>query len=95
MEFFQTQDLFLKRKKKNNPKFRNAIAIRSLLKFNNDLNINSQNISLMLGGNCHLVLYPINKKNEINMVCILRNKKYDPENIKNLVEKKFYPKIWD
>ena len=42
----------------------------------------------MLGGNCHLVLYPINKKNEINMVCILRNKKYDPENIKNLLEKK-------
>ena len=84
--FSNTRSFF--EKKKNNPKFRNAIAIRSILKFNNDLNINSQNISLMLGGNCHLVFYPINKKNEINMVCILRNKKYDPENIKNLLEKK-------
>ena len=40
-----------------------------------------------MGGNTHIVLYPINKKKELNMVCIIRNKKYDPDNIKSLVER--------
>ena len=40
----------------------------------------------MLGSNSHIVFYPINKKKEINMVCIIRSKKYDPDNIKSLVE---------
>ena len=33
------------------------------------------------------MFYPINKKKELNMVCIIRSKKYDPDNIKSLVEK--------
>ena len=41
----------------------------------------------MMGGDTHIVLYPINKKNELNMVCIIRSKKYDPENIRSLVDK--------
>ena len=40
----------------------------------------------MLGSNTHIVLYPVNKKKELNMVCIIRNKKYDPDNIKSLIE---------
>ena len=41
-----------------------------------------------MGKNCHLVIYPINKNSELNLVCIIRDKKYDPKNIKNLIEKK-------
>ena len=73
-------------KKKNTPKFKKALAVRVILKSKLDLNVNEQNISLMMGGNTHIVFYPINKKKELNMVCIIRSKKYDPDNIKSLVE---------
>ena len=74
-------------KKKNEPKYTKALAVRLILKSKSELNINKQNISLLMGSNTHIVLYPINKKKELNMVCIIRNKKYDPNNIKSLVEK--------
>ena len=41
----------------------------------------------MMGKNCHLVIYPINKNKELNLVCILRHKKTHPDNIKTLLEK--------
>ena len=84
--FSNTKSFF--EKKKNEPKFKRALAVRTILKSKPELNINEKNISLMLGNNTHIVLYPINKKKELNMVCILRNKKYDPDNIKSLIEKK-------
>ena len=40
----------------------------------------------MMGNNCHLVIYPINKKKELNLVCILRHKKKDPD-VKILLDK--------
>ena len=40
----------------------------------------------MMGKNCHIVIYPINKNKELNLVCIIRDKKYDPDNIKSLVQ---------
>ena len=82
--FSNTRSFF--EKKKNMPKFKKALAVRVILKSKLDLNINEQNISLMMGGNTHIVFYPINKKKELNMVCIIRSKKYDPDNIKSLVE---------
>ena len=82
--FSSTRSFF--EKKKNQPKFKKALAVRVILKSKLDLNINEQNISLMMGGNTHIVFYPINKKKELNMVCIIRSKKYDPDNIKSLVE---------
>ena len=82
--FSNTRSFF--EKKKNTPKFKKALAVRVILKSKLDLNINEQNISLMMGGNTHIVFYPINKKKELNMVCIIRSKKYDPDNIKSLVE---------
>ena len=75
-------------KKKHAPKYKQALAVRVILKSKFELNINEENISLMLGSNTHIVFYPINKKKELNMVCIIRNKKYDPDNIKFLIEKK-------
>ena len=82
--FSNTRSFF--EKKKNIPKFKKALAVRVILKSKSELNISEQNISLMMGGNTHIVFYPINKKKELNMVCIIRSKKYDPDNIKSLVE---------
>jgi salicylate hydroxylase len=83
--FSSTRSFF--EKKKNEPKFKKALAVRVILKSKLDLNINEQNISLMMGGNTHIVFYPINKKKEFNMVCVIRANNYDPDNIKSLVEK--------
>ena len=74
-------------KKKNEPKFKKAIAIRTILKSKSELNIDEQRISLLMGNNCHIVVYPINKNKELNLVCIIREKKYEPENIKKLLDK--------
>ena len=83
--FSNTRSFF--EKKKNEPKFKEAVAIRTILKSKSDLMIDEENISLMMGKNCHVVIYPINKKKELNVVCIIREKKYDPDNIKSLVGK--------
>ena len=72
--------------KKNEPRFKKAIAARVILKSKSEFDINEENISLMLGSNSHIVLYPINKKKELNMVCIMRCKKYEPDNVKQLVK---------
>ena len=82
--FSNTRTFF--EKKKVEPKFKKAIAARLILKSKSELNVNEENISLMLGSNSHIVLYPVNKNKELNMVCIMRCKKYDPDNTKNLVQ---------
>ena len=84
--FSNTRSFF--EKKKNQPLFKKAIVVRLILKTKHNLNINEKNISLFMGSNLHLVIYPMNKKNELNLVCIIRDKKYDPDNVKSLIEKK-------
>ena len=83
--FSNTRSFF--EKKKNQPSFKKAIAMRLILKTKHNLDINEKNISLFMGSNLHLVIYPINKKNELNLVCVIRDKKYDPDNIKSLIER--------
>ena len=83
--FSNTRSFF--EKKKSQPSFKKAIAVRLILKTKHNLNINEKNISLFMGSNLHLVIYPINKKNELNFVCIIRDNKYDPDNIDSLIEK--------
>ena len=82
--FSNTRSFF--EKKKNEPRFKKAIAARVILNSKSEFDINDENISLMLGSNSHIVLYPINKKKELNMVCIMRCKKYEPDNVKQLVQ---------
>ncbi len=82
--FSNTRSFF--EKKKNEPRFKKAIAARVILKSKSEFDINEENISLMLGSNSHIVLYPINKKKELNMVCIMRCKKYEPDKVKQLVQ---------
>tara|TARA_B100000965_G_C19513426_1_gene722995 strand:- start:111 stop:1241 length:1131 start_codon:yes stop_codon:yes gene_type:complete len=83
--FSNTRTFF--EKKKNEPKFKKAIAIRTILKSKSELSIDEEKISLMMGKNCHIVIYPFNKNKELNLVCIIRDDKYDPDNIKSLVDK--------
>ncbi len=83
--FSNTRTFF--EKKKNKPVFKNAIAIRTILKSISGLEIDQSKVSLMMGKNCHLVIYPINKKKELNFVCILRHTKKDPDDIKILLDK--------
>ena len=83
--FSNTRTFF--EKKRNEPKFKNAVAIRTILKSKSTLNIDTEKISLLMGKNCHIVVYPINRNKELNLVCIIREKKYDPSIIKTLVEK--------
>ncbi len=83
--FSNTRSFF--EKKRNEPKFKKAIAIRTILKTNSDLKIDNGKISLMMGKNCHIVVYPLNKDKELNLVCIIRDKKYDPDNIKTLINR--------
>ena len=82
--FSNTRTFF--EKKKNKPVFKNAIAIRTILKSKSGLEIDQSKVSLMMGKNCHLVIYPINKKKELNFVCILRHRKKYPD-IKILLDK--------
>ncbi len=83
--FSNTRTFF--EKKKNEPKFKKAIAIRTMIKSNFDLDIDKDRISLFMGKNCHLVIYPVNKSKDLNLVCIVRDKKFDPSNIKDLINK--------
>ena len=82
--FSNTRTFF--EKKKNNPVFKNALAIRTILNSTSVLDIDQSKISLMMGKNCHLVIYPINKNKELNFVCILRHKKTNPHNVKTLLK---------
>ena len=83
--FSNTRTFF--EKNKNKPVFKNAIAIRAILKSTSGLDIDQSKVSLMMGKNCHLVIYPINKDKELNFVCILRHRRKDPDNIKILLQK--------
>ena len=83
--FSNTRSFF--EKKKIEPKFKKAIAIRTILKKKSELKINEEKISLMMGKNCHIVIYPLNKSKELNLVCIIRDKKYDPDNIRPLINR--------
>jgi len=77
-------------KNKNIPKFKNAIAIRTILKSKNNLNIDEKNINLIMGSNAHLVVYPVNSKNELNLLCIIRHKSFNPDSIKDLINRKLF-----
>ena len=94
--FSNTRSFF--EKQKMEPKFKKAVAARVILNSKSELNINEENISLMFGNNSHIVLYPINKKKELNLVCIMRCKEYDPDNTKRLIKEtilKQNPKLKD
>ena len=68
------------------PNYYGAIAIRTQVKAQDISNLNSNNISLIMGSDAHLVLYPTNQRKEINLVCIIRRKSEDNDTIKKILE---------
>jgi len=70
------------------PIYYGAIAIRALVKAQDVYNFNSNNISLIMGSDSHLVLYPINQNKELNLVCIIRKKSENNGDIKTILENK-------
>jgi len=68
------------------PNYYGAIAIRTQVKAQDISNLNSNNISLIMGSDAHLVLYPTNQRKEINLVCVIRKKSEDKNSIKKILE---------
>ena len=68
------------------PSYYGAIAIRKQIKTQDIFNLDSNNISLIMGSDAHLVLYPINRTKELNLVCVIRKKLKDNDSIKTILE---------
>jgi len=68
------------------PIFYGAIAIRTQIQNKFISNFTSQNISLVMGSNAHLVLYPINQSKELNLVCVIRKKSESNGDMKIILE---------
>jgi len=68
------------------PNYYGAIAIRSQVRAEEISNLNSNNLSLIMGTDAHLVLYPVNKQKEINLVCIIRKKFEENDSIRQILE---------
>ena len=67
-----------------------AVAIRTQIDNKDINNFDTNNISLIMGSNAHLVLYPVNQKKEINLVCIIKKKLKEENSIKNILENTIY-----
>jgi len=76
-------------KKKIEPNYFGAVAIRTLISPDNASFMNFNNISLIMYPKAHIVLYPVNKQQEINVVCIIRKKLGNKESDKQILEKTF------
>jgi len=68
------------------PNYHGTIAIRAQIKTQDISNLDSNNISLIMGSDAHLVLYPTNQRKEINLVCIVRKKSENDDSIKMILE---------
>ena len=74
-------------KKTIEPIYNGSIAIRTIIKSPEDLDYENKNISLIMFPNAHIVIYPINKKNELNVVCIVRQKSLQNKDIHSIIKK--------
>ena len=72
------------------PNYYGAIAIRKTIKTQDISNFNQNNISLIMGSDAHLVLYPVNQHEESNLVCIIRKKNENCEDIKKILDKTIF-----
>ena len=60
--------------KKFQPNYPGSIAVRTKVEAKDIEDFSAENISLIMGSNFHLVLYPINTQKEFNLVCIIKQK---------------------
>jgi len=73
-------------KKSFKPIYYGATAIRTEIKAQDVPDFDGNNISLIMGSNFHIVLYPFNQSKEINLVCIIRHKSEKSQNAKAILE---------
>ena len=69
------------------PSYNGSVAIRTLVKFSPEFIYDKDNISLIMLKNAHVVIYPINKKNEFNLVCIARQKLLQNHDAHSIIKK--------
>ena len=79
-------------KKNIMPRFNGSVSIRTVIKFSEEFNYESKNISLIMFPNAHVVIYPINKRNDFNLVCIAREKLSQNYDIHSIIKKKILSK---
>ncbi len=73
--------------KNTKPFYNGSIAIRTTIKSSEGFNYESENISLIMFPRAHLVIYPMNKKNELNLVCVVRQKLSNNNDIHSIIKK--------
>jgi len=74
------------------PRYNGSVAIRTVIKFSEGFDYEKKNISLIMFPNAHIVIYPINKKNDFNVVCIAREKLSQNYDIHSIIKKKILSK---
>ncbi len=72
--------------KNTKPIYNGSIAIRTVIKSSEGFNYESKNISLIMFPRAHMVIYPINKKNELNVVCIVRQKLFQNKDMHSIIK---------
>ena len=72
--------------KKSQPIYNRSVAIRSIIKTSQNFEYDKKNISLIMLKNAHIVIYPINKKGELNLVCIVRQKSLKKFDLDTLIK---------
>jgi salicylate hydroxylase len=78
--------------RKISPIFYGSIAIRNTVKINKIASFNLKNISLILAPGAHIVLYPFNNQNELNLVCVARCGFEEVDKYQSILEKKILSK---
>jgi len=74
------------------PRYNGSVAIRKIIKLTEDFNYENKNISLIMFPNAHVVIYPINKKNNFNLLCIARQKLSQNYDINSIIKKRILSK---
>jgi len=74
------------------PRHDGSVAIRTVIRFSEEFNYETTNISLIMLPNAHVVIYPINKKNDFNLVCIAREKLSQNYDTHSIIKKKILSK---
>ena len=88
--FSQTKSII--EKKSFKPNYYGAVAVRTQIKAKDVPEFKTENISLFMNTKAHLVSYPVNDNEDINVVCILRKKFNEKKSLEQLLSEKFVNK---
>jgi len=69
------------------PRYSGSIAIRKIIKSSEEFSYENENISLIMFPNAHIVIYPVNKKNQFNLVCTVRQKSLQNNDLHSIIKK--------